>query len=71
MTEQLDAIKAYFEDGDNGAVTDIDFLESWVTPLRSEINVRISFRDCTVSDWKVILDEDDVVTDATCYNDVV
>jgi hypothetical protein len=71
MSEQLDTIKAYFEDGDEGAVTDIEFLESWVTSLRAEINVRLSFRDCTVSDWKVILDEDGVVVDATCYNDVM
>jgi hypothetical protein len=66
--ELFEACQTYFSDGGNDAVQTIEVLDKVDTDT---VNVRVSFNDETVSDWKLTLDEDGTVLDGYCYNDVI
>lgn len=63
---KLNDIKAWFEQEDKT----VESLEVLDTFSDSEITVRVSFEDDTVSDWKIYFDDDSVV-DAYHFNDVI
>lgn len=66
--ELFEACQTYFSDGGNDAVQTIEVLDK---VDMDTVNVRVSFNDETVSDWKLTLDEDGTVLDGYCYNDVI
>lgn len=69
MELSMTAVNEYFADGGGDqVVTEFEVLE---THSETEVNVRVSFGDDTVSDWKLTLDEDGTVLDGYCYNDVM
>jgi hypothetical protein len=57
------ALQTYFSDGGSPAIESTEPVDDG--------NLRITFNDGHVSDWRVTTDEDGVVTDAYCYNDVI
>jgi len=74
----LTACQTYFNDGAEATIDKITILsypagmpdEDDYEPY--EVNVRIDFKDETVSDWKLTRNPDNgSVLDAYCYNDVI
>lgn len=73
----LTVCQNYFNDGGDNTITRITILsypagmpdEDSYEPY--EVNVRIDFKDETVSDWKLTRDPDDgSILDAYCFNEL-
>lgn len=69
MKALFEACQSYFSDGGSDAVRTVEYLEEYST---TDVTVRVAFNDEHVSDWKLLLDEEDgTVLYAYCFNDVM